>query len=59
MAPQSGQGKKESVIRVVIQFDFSASEAARRFHVSGRTTRRWVQNYRPSGIFDRKAGSGR
>ena len=50
---------KESVIRAVIQLCFSASEAARRFHVSERSARRWVQNYRRSGNFGgRKAGSG-
>ena len=58
MAPQSGQGKKENVIRVVVQLVFSASEAARRFHVSERSARRWVQNYQRSGNFGRKAGSG-
>ena len=59
MAPQSGQGKKESVVRNVIQLCFSASKAVGYFHVSERTTLRWVQNYRRSGIFGRKAGSGR
>ena len=59
MAPQTGQGKKERVKRAVIQLGFQASEAARRFHVSGRRARRWVQNYRRSGIFGHKAGSGR
>ena len=59
MAPQSGQGKKESVIRTVVQLGFSASEAARRFHVSEMTALTWVQNYRRLGIFGHKAGSGR
>ena len=59
MVPQSGQGKKESVIRPVIHLAFSASEAARRFHVSGRTARRCVQNYRRSGIFYRKSENDR
>ena len=36
MAPQSGQGKKESVIWAVIQLGFPGSEAARHFHISGR-----------------------
>ena len=58
MAPHSGQGKKESVIRAVVQLGFSASEAARRFHVAERSARRWVQNYQRSGNFGRKAGSG-
>ena len=51
--------KKESVIRTVVKLGFSASEAPRRFHVSERTALRWVQNYRRSGIFGRKARSGR
>ena len=57
MAPQSDQGTKESVIRAVVQLGFSASEAARRFHVSERSVRWWVQNYQRSGNFGRKAGS--
>ena len=59
MAPPSGQGKKESIIRAVVQLGFSASEAARRFQVSERSAWRWVQNYQSSGNFCRKAGSGR
>ena len=55
MAPQSGQGKKESVIRIVVQFGFSTYEAARRSHVSEMTALKWVKNYRRSGIFGRKA----
>ena len=58
MAPQSGQGKKESVIWTVVQLGFSASEAARHFNVSERSARRWVQNYHRLGNFGRKAGSG-
>ena len=58
MAPQSGQGKKESVIWAVVQLGFLASEAARCFHVSEMSARRWVQNYQRSGNFGRKAGSG-
>ena len=61
MAPQSGQGKKESVglIRTVVQLGFLASEAAKRFHVSEMTALRWVQNDRRSEMFGRKAGSSR
>ena len=55
MASQSGQGKKESVIQRVVQLGFSASEAARSFHVSERLAWRWVQNYRRSGNFGQKA----
>ena len=43
----------------MVQLGFSASEAARRFHVSEMTALTCVQNYRRSGIFGRKAGSGR
>ena len=56
MAPQSGQGKEESIVWAVIQLGFPASEAAKRSHVSGRTARRWVQNYRCSGILTEKLG---
>ena len=56
MAPQSGQGKKESVIRAVIQLGFPASKAARCFHISGRTARRWVQNYLCLRILTEKLG---
>ncbi|KAJ4426984.1 hypothetical protein ANN_26783 [Periplaneta americana] len=52
-------GTKESVLRAVIHLGFSASEADRRFNVSERTARRWVQNYQRSAIFGRKSGSGR
>ena len=50
---------KESVIRALIQLGSSASEAARRFHVSESSARRWVQNYQRSGNVGRKSGSGR
>ena len=42
----------------MVQLSFSSSQAARRFHVSERTARRWVENYRRSGNFGPKAGSG-
>ena len=57
MAPQSGQGKKESVIRAVVQLGFAASKASRRFHVPERSARRWAQNYQRSGNFGRNDGS--
>ncbi|KAJ4446693.1 hypothetical protein ANN_13390 [Periplaneta americana] len=37
----------------------SHSDQCRRFNVSERTARRWMQNYQRSAIFGRKAGSGR
>ena len=42
----------------MVQVGFSASEAARRFHVSERSAQRCVQNYQRSGNFGRKSGSG-
>ena len=42
----------------MVQLGCSASKAARHFHVSERSARRWVHNYRRSGNFGRKAGSG-
>ena len=42
----------------MVQLGFSASEAAMSFHVSESSARRWVQNYRRSGNFGQKAGSG-